>query len=317
MHPKTLRKISVAMCKAGVPKHMQDIVHASLLAETPEDRADVAWAALLDELQTDRRSIMGNLSTRPAYLREHYLAYISIMDKVRERMLIAQSKGTPEDARRAAAIANAQREQEGKPVNGTDSNTWVSWVPPRVREQLCAAVSQAYVAAGSVRGKRFVPFTSTAKRRELKQRTDNLTKTIKRVRSTHESFPNSGRAYTPYRALYLCAARMAEKELYRRLKAYELGTQNPIDNPLPVNWLALLDAPMRQRLRQAQENPHAVSPEGLAHFYEAPRGADAAEDALPPELLDADIAHAQDNPLPTEAGLEGLTEEGDDDGAGS
>ncbi len=307
MRQTTLLRVVHAMNQAGIPKSSQDIVTNALRATSAEDRADVSWAALLTALAYDRRAVVNNLSTRPPYLRPHYDAYIQIMDKVRESMEVARTKGSPEDAQRAADKANVERAERGLPPNGRNTNQWPTWVPPRVRESLLANINRAYIEAGYTKGSRFMPFTPPAKRRELKERTDNTLATIKRIRSTHASVDGGTSGYTPYRALHLAAARMAEKALYTRLKGYELGTHNTIDHPLPVNWLALLDAPMRARLREAQVNPNAVTLDGLDHFYEPPRGITSLAEM--PELTEMDAAHAQEH------GLEVLTDtEGTEDG---
>jgi hypothetical protein len=213
------------------------------------------------------------------------------MDAVKEKMRVAMLQGTPEQAHNAAIKANEMRVLEGKAPNGTCATYWPTWVPPRVRDDFNTRLAAQYARMGTRKGTRFTPFTTSTHRKYTKQVTDNTLATIKRIRSTHATDNKGTSGYTPYRALYLCAARMAEKELYTRLKGYELGTHNTIDHPLPVNWLALLDAPMRARLREAQENPHAVSLEGLDHFYAPPRGVTSLYEM--PELTAIDAAHAQ------------------------
>jgi hypothetical protein len=223
------------------------------------------------------------------------------MDAVKEKMCIASLTQSPSEAHAAALKANEVRVLEGKAPNGTNSSHWPTWVPPRIRDAFITKLSATYARTHQRQGTRFTPFMTATHRKYTKQVMDNTLATIKRIRSTHASVEGGTSGYTPYRALYLCAARMAEKALYTRLKGYELGTHNTIDHPLPVNWLALLDAPMRARLREAQVNPNAVSLEGLDHFYEPPRGIDPGE-ALP-ELADEDKAHAQEH------GLELLTDD--------
>ena len=258
---------------------------------------------MLTLLATDRRSISQNMGKRSEDMRPIYEEYLCIMDAVKEKMCIASLTQSPEQAHAAALKANEVRVLEGKTPNGTNAAHWPTWVPPRMRDAFTTKLSATYTRTGQRQGTRFIPFTTSTHRKYTKQVTDNTLVTIKRIRSTHATDTNGTSGYTPYRALHLAAARMAEKALYTRLKGYELGTHNTIDHPLPVNWLALLDAPMRARLREAQVNPNAVSLEGLDHFYEPPRGIDPGE-ALP-ELADEDKAHAQEH------GLELLTDTDD------
>lgn len=264
-----------------IPAHVKRKLLQAAGVAAPRPKG--GWVDMLSTLRKDKRSIETNMHNRSEAMHAVYAEYLAIMSKVRERMQIAQAHGTPADAERAAALVNEARALEGKRPLGTNGKSWQSWVPPHIREQLAAKVTQAYDNANYKRGNRFIPFIPTAARKSAKTVASNLTAALGRIRRDHESAPNSGRGYTLYRALHLAAARMAERELHRRLKAMEAGVENPVDNPLPVNWLALLDAPMRARLRDAQKNPAGVSLEGLDQFHDpAPeqvRGDMMADDA--------------------------------------
>ncbi len=284
-----------------IPPHTVHAVLAALSTTNKKVRIESKWKAMLSALASDRRSIAQNMDKRSADMRPFYVEYLTILDTVREKMRIAATQGTPEQAHALALKTNEARIVEGKPPNGTNATYWATWVPPRIREDFAARLSAHYTRTRQRQGTRFTPFVTGTHRAQAKQAADNLRATIGRIRDTHASHPGAATGYTPYRALYLCAARMAEKALYARQQGYALGTHNTIDHPLPVNWLALLDAPMRERLRAAQDNPHAVTLDGLAHFYEPPRGV-APGEALP-ELYEIDAAHAQTS------GLENLTED--------
>lgn len=270
MRKTVLDKLQDVLRKAGVaPDKQQEImlemnVIRHLRGKASKEDAD--WASLLTTLAQERRSVATNMHNRTPALRPIYIEYIAIMDKVKERIEIAKMKGTPADAAKAAAEANALRELEGKPPGPTNGTKWQTWVPPHIRAAFTNKVEQAYASTGRTKGNRFIPFIPLAVRKDVERVRTLLTTTISRIRESHENAPGTSMAYTPYRALFLCAARMAEIQLWQRLKAFEQGSANPVDHPLPVNWLALLDGPMRARLRAAQENPAAVDTEGLDHF---------------------------------------------------
>ena len=295
MRKTVLDKLQDVLRKAGVaPDKQQEImlemnVIRHIRGKVSKEDAD--WGALLTTLAQERRSVATNMHNRNPKLRPIYVEYIAIMDKVKERIEIAKMKGTPADAQRAAAEANTLRELEGRPAGPTNGTKWQTWVPPHIRAAFTAQVELVYASIGRTKGNRFIPFIPLAVRKDVERMRTLLTTTIKRIRESHENAPGTGVAYTPYRALYLCAARMAEIQLWQRLKAYESGAANPVDNPLPVNWLALLDGTMRARLRAAQENPGLVSPEGLQHFL-----ADAPDNVLQ-DMTDQDVEHAAAHPV--------------------
>jgi hypothetical protein len=292
MRSQTLLRITETLRSfPEIPTHAIHAVTAALSTTNKEVRIESKWNSMLAALAVDRRSIAQNMDKRTETMRPLYVEYLNLMDAVREKMRIASMHGTPEQAHSAAVKANEVRILEGKAPNGTCTTYWPTWVPPRVRDDFNTRLAAQYTRMGTRKGTRFTPFTTSTHRKYTKQVKDNTLSTIKRIRSTHATDIGGTSGYTPYRALYLCAARMAEKELYTRLKGYELGTHNTIDHPLPVNWLALLDAPMRERLREAQVNPNAVSLEGLDHFYAPPRGITSLDEM--PELTEIDAAHAQ------------------------
>lgn len=274
----------------GIPAHIKEELVQSLATQRKQKPA-AAWADILSTVRRDRRAISVNMHNRSEALYLIYAEYVLLLKKVEERIEIAQTHGTPTDAEREAALVNARRAEEGKRPLGTNGHRWQSWVPPHIKEAFAAKVSQAYDSAGYKRGNRFIPFVTTEARRNAKTVAKNLTVTLTRIREHHESAPGSGRGNTQYRALYLCAARMAERCLHKIIKDYEAGIANPVDNPLPVNWLALLDAPMRARLREAQASPGSVDPEGLGQFY------DPVPANLAPDFAENDVEHAHTHPL--------------------
>jgi len=292
MRTTSLNKLARLLNRPEIPAHVQIEIVNAMRNTSKSERTSIAWKRIFSILAADKRSIVNNQGKRPEYLKQVYAEYLALIEKVHTRMKIAQLHGSPEDAERAAAKLNADRAHAGEPPLGACSTHWATWIPPKVREDFCHKVTVAYEHAGRRVTNKFIPFCPPNQRRVIHTMIVNLKKAIKRVRSRHESYPGANHGYTPYRALYLAAARMAERGLDKITKGYELGALNPIDNPPPVNWLALVEPAMRARLRAAQENPHDVDLQGLETFY-AP-----LPDNTPTDELDAtDQAHASTHPL--------------------
>lgn len=298
MRKTNLQKLQDVMQGAGIDPDKQRTVMLGMSKirrmRGAVSKEDADWGAILTSLAQERRSVATNMHNRKPELRPMYVEYLSIMDKVKERIEIARTHGAPADAAKAAVDANHLRELEGARPGPTNGPKWQSWVPPHIRTAFTNKVVQTYASIGRATGNKFIPFVPLAVRKDVERMRTLLTTTITRIRDSHEAAPGTNAAYTPYRALYLCAARMAEREMARRLKAYELGTTNPVDNPLPVNWLALLDAPMRARLRAAQVNPAAVDSEGLQDFLTE------ASQHVVEDMQAFDIEHAAAHPVEPE-----------------
>jgi len=297
--PISKAKLKAIMNQHGVPTATQQAVIDDVIgtAAAKKGTEHAGYGVLLADLAKVRDTMRTNMSNRKPELRPMYEEYVTILDKVRERIHIARLHGSLAEATAAAALVNEQRAAEGREPGPDNSATWQSWVPPHIKTAFTNKAAQTYARIGMVKGNRFVPFIPATEVRAAKKHAARLGTTLRRIRETHEAAPGAGVAYTPYRALYLCAARMAERELARRVKAFELGTADPVTSPLPVNWLALLDAPMRARLRAAQENPADVSAEGLADFLtEAP-------DNVLQDMHAFDVEHAQAQEISTSQAL--------------
>lgn len=294
MEKVSLTSVTKAMNAAGITPEKQAVVMDLL---QPRTRTGKDWKGLLDTLARDRRSMVTNMHNRSEALRPLYAEYVAIMDKVLERIQIAATNGTPADAARAAALVNEQRAAEGRRPIYSDGPHWQTWVSPHIRQAFAAKVTQAYDTMGYKRGNRFIPFVPLDVRKDVDIRVGWHREMFARMRRDHEYMPNTGKGNTPYRALMLCATRMAERQLDNLVLSYKVSTANILENVLPVNWLALLDAPMRARVRAAQRNPAGVDLEGLSQFY----------DPTPEEVrVDFDVEDARyvtQNPL-DENGLE-------------
>lgn len=263
-------KLRDAMIACGATTEMVEGVLSKLRKTLPEpDEVAAPWEALLAPLRAHLRSMQSNMHNRAPATAIAFESYLGVLKKVKEQIEVARLKHVwLPTAIEAAAQRNAERMREGRPAGATCGPTWQSWVPDSVRTAVESEFTKAYESASIVRTRRFKPFVNPAAAKNVAKCANLLRTTLERIRGSYASTERKGKAATPYRALWLCAARMAERELDRRLKLAELeGMQHLAKNPLPVNWLALLDAPMRRRLRDAAAAPDAVSPAGLEDFY--------------------------------------------------
>jgi len=279
----TIKGLSAAMTKAGI----DPVAQAKILDDFRKMRGDRAstgqlytdeWRALIRELQKDKRVMQTNLHNRNDTLQLVHKEYIDLLTKIRTRIERAAAKGVSiAEFTKATAQENERRAAAGLPLLGDHTGHWQSWATPAERLDMQSKVTQAYAQLKNVKGSKFVPFVPTRTLRQARQTEKNLRGTFARMRATLETAPKSGMGATPYRALQLAAVRMAEISLGKLLKSYELGSANPADTPVPVNWYALLDAPMRRRLKDAQTNPAGVTLDGLDQFYD-PAPAHVQED---------------------------------------
>ena len=275
MRAKTSELLSRALKNHGVAAHLHypiinDVFGPKTVASLSKlSDADAAqWQMLLSKLAYDRRSLVSNRKKWPADMVPVYEEYLKCMDKVRARILqTATERSLTAEAQRARRD-NKQRITDGKPPQGLNSFMWQSWVPPHMRQAFIDEVDRIYTQMVRLQGNRWVPFASVTYRREAKARAAHIEDSIKGIRSMCAD-PVQGTSSTLYGALLLCGVRMAELELYRRLRAYKAGAANPFDNPIPNHWANLCTPDMNRRLRAAAAEPTAVDPTGLSVFYNA------------------------------------------------
>lgn len=261
---------------------------ASALAERLKREEN--FDALRDDLRAVLRSTQSNRTKWPpelVHLYEQYLAVVrtalNTVDYMRTKML--PDPANPQGPRIPATLArttermrvlNEKHRAKGEPLEPACNANWVSWVDPNKRDALIADFSMAYVRMGRGKGRRFIPFATTAVSKDMQRAITRHRRFIEDQRDVVSDRPNNTGS-THYRALHLCALRMAEMWLdsYERdIKSHE---RHPATHPVPVNWMHLLTKEMRERIRAADEDPASVSPMGLASFYN-PKEAHRDED---------------------------------------
>lgn len=279
-------RLQRALSRADIPLNVQREVFNAVFAKakgTPERVAD-DWAELRARVVRARRMLLTNStkwaeSITPLY-REYADMLSTITDRIDQARLSLTSEGTPISLQQFTilrAAVNAQRLHDGKPEGVVCNRHWQTWVSKKVRDAFTTKVEQHYDAQGGAKtGNRFVPFLTREFKAENAQRYARITTAIKNMRRT---IANCGTAPpmadTPFAALHLAACRQAERMMWRaQTKAPDFSSLAPVD------WRQLLEPEMRQRLREAEADPRAVTLDGLRDFYFAPISAGEDVDEL-------------------------------------
>lgn len=278
-----------ALDRADIPLHAQREVYNTIFStsrNTLSGRSGV-WTALLMSARHARTMVKTNRSKWAPDLVPLYEEYVDILStivsRIQQTLVTVDVDGQPvslETFTRVCAQRNLTRQREGKPESAVCNGQWQSWIAKTRREEFALKVEQHYAAMPvASKGGRFTPFFTRELRAAIHIRTQRLNVTIQSIR---RQMANCGTAppmaNTPYAALYLAAARMAE----RRLAQLALVPAT-IDTAVPVNWLHLLDAPMRARLQEAGRSPEDVDTHGLSSFYLPPGQAATTRAAATPQ----------------------------------
>ena len=244
------------------------------------------FATLKAEVRAVIRTLKSNRNNRIPALRPTYLEYETLIRKVladieEAELLMLKDPEDPEGPKKPATLhqiatlaknRNRALLRQNLPLGPECNTSWPTWVAPATRASMVLAFEKQYAlytADKTHPGRRFVPFVTASTTKRTNALIVRHRKFIDDMRSTLADCPE-GQASTPYRALHLCALRMAEMWLDKYEKNVALQTLNPAVTPVPVNWQHMLSPEMRQRIRTADANPEEpVSPEGLGSYLSA------------------------------------------------
>lgn len=244
---------------------------------------DATWQSLLYSLRAVRANVQSNRSNWAPSMTPLYEEYITILSAIRERIEKARTTALKDDMGTLVpslsqwtgimAHKNKIRADDGRPSLGDCNTHWQSWVPPHVRREFWDKVRLEYARMGRMQGNVFTPFLPRNIKTQTASRRHSLGVSIEGVfRACSAEAPEGAavsnlRANTPYKALYMTAARMAQREAGRLATLHTNDPMQMVDSPYPINWKHLLTPQMRARLREADANPKAVSTDGLDSFY--------------------------------------------------
>lgn len=289
MRPSLHDKLRRALDRRDIPWHIQkDILNEVFLKGSTTSAAvkdDVTWDSLLNGVQHSIAVLTSNRSRWPAHMVPLYEEYRQIMHDTKAEIIATRATLLPDPdnpkgarlpatldvVRKLAARRNDKLRKTGAPLMPACTDHWPSWVSPAKVSDLIERFERAYDLHGGGRGKRLIPFATTTV-------TKSLNRTIVRHRAFIDSQRNAilaadpdadrenGRVHQRYGALHLCALRQAEMWLDNYEREVRKRTKHPVLDPVPVNWLHLLEPELRRRVRAADENPAGVTPEGLGSF---------------------------------------------------
>lgn len=247
---------------------------------TPILKDEVSWDSLIEGAQHSIFVLTSNKSRWPPDMAHLYEEYRSLIHATktfieRERARYVDDPDNPgakipltlQRAGEIAAAANRKAARENQPRVPACGPHWPSWVKPEAAADMLSRFDVANTARGPSRGKRIVPFATAAVTRDMKRALARHRKFIEDQRAVVSDRPN-GMGSTHYRALHLCAMRMAELRLDQYERDVKARVRNPAFSPIPLNWMHLLTKEMRERVRAADEDPASVSPVGLHSFYD-------------------------------------------------
>lgn len=289
MRPSFSDKLRRALDRRDIEPHIQrEIMNEVLMRGSATHAAvadDITWDSLIYEVQHSIFNLTSNRVRWPADMTDLYEEYRRVMHATKDDIIAtraamlpnpADPKGTRVPAtlelvRTLAARRNALRRKKGEPLGPTCTDHWPSWVDPAKVADLLERFERAYDARGGGRGRRLVPFstTSVAKstERALMRHRAFIASQRKAIFSADpEADKANGRVHSAYGALHLCALRQAEMWLNDYERDVKKRLRHPVTDPVPVNWLHLLTPDLRTRLKEADENPAAVTPTGLTSF---------------------------------------------------
>lgn len=300
--------------RADIPAHVQRELFNAITNPSRTGLGAVAedWRALLDRARHARRMVMTNKPRWAPDVAQFYQRYIDILSVVAKRIeeasITLDTDGNPMSlaaftTRRAAV--NKQRIKNGERPYAPCGTRWQDWVPEHIRTQLMHDV-EAHYGTSENGGARFTPFITRELKRETAQRIDRVKAALKNITKECANCGTSPpMADNLYGALYLAAARQAERGLRKYTKA-----ANMLDTQCPVNWLHLLEPKMRARINKVRSmlkegQMYDIPLDWCNGFYMAPP-AKFADEAVDIPMLDADLFYglaesvADDGDIPVE-----------------
>jgi hypothetical protein len=281
-------KLVTALAEAGVSEAQQRFVvnrvYGPKELRTVVDTDERKWAQLISELAAHIKSFNSNRFKAPAYTRPLIDEYYQLLrdtrqyiEATRDRLFKDPSNPHPDAPRLVATIAMARAARTkindrlraaGQPEGPSCGVHWQSWIAPSVRNDLIKRLEIAYVNAGIGPGRRTVLFVTAVSKKRNVDSAARLRSFFDDQRRVYATSEDGTRANNAFGALALCGIRMAERALEFWEKQVSRNQVYAIVNPLPVNWRHLLDQKMRERIAAADENPAAVTLDGLGSFYD-------------------------------------------------
>lgn len=275
-----------ALSRRDIPFHIQrEVVNEVFALRTPTGTAlqrEVSFASLISAVCAAKRTVMGNKTKWHPALVTLYEEYVAMLTQTHDTMvhmqhLLVPDPENPHGAKVPATLpiitALAKRKndkcaRDGLPPLPSCTASWPTWIAPADKTRLIEAFDMAYARMGRGRGKRFIPFHTTALVHSMGRAVLRHRKFIDDMRRSVGDRPE-GKGSTHYRALHLCALRMAELWLDGYERDTKAKHRHPATDPIPVNWMHMLNTDMRHRVAAADASPtDYIDPTGLGSFLD-------------------------------------------------
>ena len=240
---------------------------------------ELVWDALVKDIRTAINGIATNRTKwKPAY-REAYEEYLALLRQTKldieaaRRAVMVPDPDNPDGPKLPASVDDVHRRAVARNkklgIDGpTCGATWQSWVDPAVRAALTNKFLRIHQLELSGKGTPPRPFMADNIRRNAK---DMIARHRSMISHSRERLADGTTAHptatTLYGALHLAALRQFERALEQWETKFVLNQMVALTDPLPVNWHAMLEPAMRERLRRAEKDPRDIDRQGLDSFY--------------------------------------------------
>lgn len=240
---------------------------ADLASGAGSKRHRAYWQAMLAQVRYVRRTVLTNKARWPAEERPVYEDYVRVLDAIMARMDKARDTINPDTGLTFTpeefALTRVGKESKGACL----PTRWQTWCPTEVALDL---IRRMDVVRQGKKGRGHALFWTASDAKQLEAQAQRHRTTISNIRTSYatrwasDTEPLSNH---PYGALWLCAARMAERKLVRLLNP--ASSEGPMwERVMPANFHALLTPEMRVRLRRSRVDPNDVDLTGLHDFYD-------------------------------------------------
>lgn len=309
---KTIRRVLGTFAEITPPLliRIMDALGAEERALTKKGAKDnrKAWTGLIQSARHARNTTNTNRPRWSPNVIPIYEEYLTLIDTMIARMEKARDTIDP-DTGHLHTPETFARTRIGKEDKGAClPHRWQTWCPPQVAANI---VHRMDVARQGLHGRPHALFWPASDAKAFDAQAHRHRVTIKKLRHQFASRWEGSQddeplAPTPQGALWLAAARMAELRLNQLTSPKANTTLGPIwTRVIPANFYALLDAPMRRRLREMARNPDSVLLDASLRQYYDQLAHVTADPTQPPAMLptdpELDLSTMEDTPDQDEA----------------
>lgn len=240
---------------------------------------ELTWDILIKDIRLAINGIATNRTKWKAPYREAYEEYLAILRQTKadiesaRRSVMVVDPSNPDGPRLPATVhdvhAIAVKRNKKLGLDGpTCTASWQTWIDPSVRAALTLRFARIHQLELGGKGTPPRPFMGDNIKRNAK---DMLARHRTMIKYNRERMADGATTHptstTYYGAVHLAALRQFELALERWETSFTLNQMIALTDPLPVNWHAMLEPAMRERLRRAEKDPGDIDTQGITSFY--------------------------------------------------